>query len=45
LLFADGKTILTDLQPVIGAHISEEDLASPGDWGREGVWSPVVDDV
>nr|VFJ68406.1 MAG: Protein of unknown function (DUF2442) [Candidatus Kentron sp. DK] len=36
LLFADGKTILTDLQPLIGAHISEEDLASARidpDWG------------
>ncbi|VFM96747.1 MAG: Protein of unknown function (DUF2442) [Candidatus Kentron sp. G] len=36
LLFADGKTILADLQPLIGAHISEQDLASARidpDWG------------
>nr|VFK12382.1 MAG: Protein of unknown function (DUF2442) [Candidatus Kentron sp. LPFa] len=36
LLFADGETILVDLQPLIGAHVLEEDLASARidpDWG------------
>nr|VFJ70999.1 MAG: Protein of unknown function (DUF2442) [Candidatus Kentron sp. FW] len=36
LLFADGKTVLADLQPLIGAHVSKEDLASARidpDWG------------
>nr|VFJ69454.1 MAG: Protein of unknown function (DUF2442) [Candidatus Kentron sp. FM]VFJ71303.1 MAG: Protein of unknown function (DUF2442) [Candidatus Kentron sp. FM]VFK18551.1 MAG: Protein of unknown function (DUF2442) [Candidatus Kentron sp. FM] len=36
LLFVDGKTIQADLQPLIGAHISEEDLVSARidpDWG------------
>jgi hypothetical protein len=36
LTFADGETIRVDLQPLIEAHVSEEDLASARidpDWG------------
>ncbi|MCB2262336.1 MAG: DUF2442 domain-containing protein [Candidatus Thiosymbion ectosymbiont of Robbea hypermnestra] len=36
LLFANGEIILVDLQPLIGAYISEEDLVSAQidpDWG------------
>ena len=36
LVFADGKTILADLQPLIGTHVEKKELASARidpDWG------------